>query len=334
MIIPESTLINLSRWIKNFENIGLPNDFIEKYYHSQKHRYYHTYNHVLEIIHYIFEDHDINGHDTMILLLTALYHDIVYDPKSNTNEENSANLFKEHFERRLVKEEMNEVIQIILETKTHKATNKLSKIFCRADLDILYRPLSEQIIYEDQIFKEFQFYDWIDYKNGRIKVLNELNNNIDDIDLYPLIEYVKSREPKIALYPGSFNPFSQGHLNILQKAERIFDKVIIGYGINSEKNQNQENILPEALKYKQVIEYDGLLTDLVKSLNYPVTIIRGLRNGSDLQYELNQYRFLQELSNNDIDVIFIFCDSEFEHISSSAIRQLSKYGKQDKYLVK
>ena len=64
-----------------------------------------------------------------------------------------------------------------------------------------------------------------------------------------------------------------------------------------------------------------------------VTLIRGLRNSTDLQYELTQYRFLQELKP-DIKVVSIFCDKEYEHISSSAIRNLSKYGKGDEYLLK
>ena len=139
---------------------------------------------------------------------------------------------------------------------------------------------------------------------------------------------------KIGIYAGSFNPFHQGHYNILLKAERIFDKVIIARGINPEK-KNELSTFPDAiLLYQTIMYYDGLLTDFLDSLPYKnVTLIRGLRNSTDLQAELTQYRYLQELKP-DIQVVSIFCDMEYEHISSSAIRILQKYGKGGQHLLK
>jgi pantetheine-phosphate adenylyltransferase len=134
------------------------------------------------------------------------------------------------------------------------------------------------------------------------------------------------------VYPGSFNPFHKGHYNILQKAERIFDKVIIARGVNPGKDKTTYE-LPEVLRYRQIETYEGLLTEFINDLGYDVTTIRGLRNGSDLQYELNQYRYLQELGGKNISVTAIFCDMEFEHISSTGIRQLEKYGKAGEYLM-
>jgi len=135
---------------------------------------------------------------------------------------------------------------------------------------------------------------------------------------------------KIGIYAGSFNPFHKGHYNILLKAEEIFDKVIIARGVNPEKSASTYK-LPELLKKREIIEYDGLLTeciiDIKKKYNYTLkpTLIRGLRNSNDLQYEMTQYRYLQDLMP-DIQLISIFCDKEYEHISSSGIRLLSKYG--------
>jgi pantetheine-phosphate adenylyltransferase len=138
---------------------------------------------------------------------------------------------------------------------------------------------------------------------------------------------------KVGVYAGSFNPFHLGHYNILTKAEKIFDKVIIGFGKNSEKSDNF-GLLSQSLDSRDVRFYDGLLTDFIDSLEYEnITLIRGLRNSTDLQYELTQYRFLQELKP-DIQVISIFCDKEYEHISSSAIRMLMKYGKGLEYILK
>lgn len=140
----------------------------------------------------------------------------------------------------------------------------------------------------------------------------------------------------VGVYAGSFNPFHLGHYNILLKAEAIFDKVIIGVGKNPEKSNNGSfySFIPEQISGRDIRFYDGLLTDFIDSLNYKnITLIRGLRNSTDLQYELTQYRFLQELKPN-IQVVSIFCDKEYEHISSTAIRNLKKYGKGDEYLLK
>ena len=136
----------------------------------------------------------------------------------------------------------------------------------------------------------------------------------------------------IALYAGSFNPFHLGHYNILLKGEKIFDEVILGFGLNKDKEGNQYGIPPSTIRDRKIVFYSDLLTDLINRLGN-VTLIRGLRNSTDLQYELTQYRFLQELKP-DIKVVSIFCDKEFEHISSSAIRNLKKYGKGDEYLLK
>lgn len=141
-------------------------------------------------------------------------------------------------------------------------------------------------------------------------------------------------DKKIGLYAGSFNPFHLGHYNILLKAEKIFDEVVLGFGLNKEKGStNPYGQPPEKIMDRQIFFYDGLLTDLINDrLGGDVTLIRGLRNSTDLQYELTQYRFLQELKPN-IKVVSIFCDKEFEHISSSAIRNLKTYGKGDEYLL-
>lgn len=133
---------------------------------------------------------------------------------------------------------------------------------------------------------------------------------------------------KVGVYAGSFNPFHKGHYNILEKAERVFDRVIIARGINPEKN-NEIVPMPSILMDRAVMHYNGLLTDFIKSLPYEnVTLIRGLRNSVDLQYELNQYRYFQDLMP-EIQVVSIFCDKEYEHISSSGIRALSTFGQEN-----
>jgi len=296
-------------------------------YYREPHRFYHTLAHLDDICTQL---HQRGYGDNDILLLATVFHDIIYDPRSATNEEDSAAYFKSIFKGDEAVRDA--VVQIILDTKTHQPDSELSRIFCEVDLNILRQPFDKLLVYEQQIFKEFQFVDFAVYREKRIEVLESLKKEVSNPALDNLIAYVSNHKPKIAVYPGSFNPFHKGHYNILQKAEQIFDKVIIARGVNPGKDKSTYD-LPEALEFRQTTTYEGLLTDFIDSLNYEVTVIRGLRNGSDLQYELNQYRYLQELSDKKIQVIAVFCDMEFEHISSTGIRQLINYGKAGDYVL-
>ncbi|WP_345947903.1 adenylyltransferase/cytidyltransferase family protein [Mucilaginibacter sp. PAMB04274] len=312
--------------IKNkLAQLGVPHEAFKRY--EEPHRFYHTLNHLEDIFQQLTNRGLI---DNKALLLAAVYHDIIYDPKSLTNEEDSERFFIENYSG----DEMlkQEVSNIILDTKTHQPSTALSAIFCEIDLNILYQPLHKLIAYEHQIFKEFQFVDYSIYKVKRLEVLKKLKEQVANPDLDALITYVECRQPTIAVYPGSFNPFHKGHYNILQKAEGIFDKVIIARGINADKGP-ATHTLPAALTYRQIESYSGLLTDFINSLGYPATIIRGLRNSTDLQYELNQYRYLQDLSTKPLHIISVFCDREFEHISSTGIRNLEQYGQAGQYLL-
>ncbi|MBS7563076.1 adenylyltransferase/cytidyltransferase family protein [Mucilaginibacter sp. Bleaf8] len=317
--------MNLSAIRVRLTALGIPNEVYDRY--NEPHRFYHSNDHLNDLFQQV-ADRQLADHDA--LLLAAVYHDVIYDPKSSTNEEDSASYFNDNYAA-----DTNlkaEVSQIILDTKTHQPSSELSAVFCELDLNILRQPFDKLIAYEHQIFKEFQFVDYKTYQAKRVEVLQQLRNTVDNPALDILIAYVQHRQPNIAVYPGSFNPFHKGHYNILQKAERIFDKVIIARGVNLAKEQSNHN-LPAALQYHQVESYSTLLTDFVEQLGYPVTIIRGLRNGTDLQYELNQYRYLQDLSNSAINIVSIFCDREYEHISSTGIRQLAAYGHAEQYLL-
>jgi pantetheine-phosphate adenylyltransferase len=174
-------------------------------------------------------------------------------------------------------------------------------------------------------FKQHQALKLNDYKEQRLAFLRTQSNSTLSID------YLSYFKPKIAVFAGSFNPFHKGHNNVLQKAEKIFDKVIIAFGTNPDKSQRTWEI-PSSIKNRQIENYSGLLTDFIQSLNYEVVVIRGLRNSTDFQYEQNQYRYIQELMPG-INIVNIFCDKEFEHISSSGIRTLEKFNKHQNYLL-
>jgi len=134
----------------------------------------------------------------------------------------------------------------------------------------------------------------------------------------------------IGIYAGSFNPFHKGHYDILLKAEKIFDKVIIVRGVNPDKAASSW-VLPKTLMNREVIILTELelITDVVKKLQgdgeNKVTLIRGLRNTHDLQAEINYYYILQDLMP-DIQMVSIFTDRLLPHISSSLVRSFVKYG--------
>lgn len=284
----------------------------ETFRYDERHRYYHNMDHIISMVKSAI-DLNILTND---LFLAILFHDIIYDPKSTNNEELSAELFSKYFDNIDVK-------NAIIETKTHKYTSKLSKQLCDLDLEVLNSDFKTFIEFEHKIFKEYQFVDYSIYKTERIKILKQLGVKQEYID------YVENRNVNIGLYCGSFNPFHIGHLNILEKAENIFDKVIIARGINPDKN-NQLIDLPKQLQYHQLEVYNGLLSDFIDNLQYDVTLIRGLRNAVDLEYEKTQLAYLKDFKPN-IKAISIFCDKEFEHISSSAIRQLNIFNRDKLY---
>ena len=151
---------------------------------------------------------------------------------------------------------------------------------------------------------------------------------------------------KIGIYAGSFNPFTIGHLNILQKAERIIGKgnIIVAIGSNPAKTSTTDfsdraKILTEKLG-TPVISYSCFLHELIlqkEEEGYEVVLVRGLRNGEDLAYEENQLKFIYEFLPKDyyLNTIFLMSDEQYKHISSSAVRQLEAFrpGSGEQYVV-
>ena len=151
-------------------------------------------------------------------------------------------------------------------------------------------------------------------------------------------------KPKMGIYAGSFSPFTIGHLDIVKQAMPIFDKVLVAQGINPEKLSNGimlkyplpvrflTSLGPEV--YSTV--YDTLLTDLIKTWESEceVTLVRGLRNGADLEYEQNIVAFLKGMYPQ-IQVVAFYCDPKFRHISSSALRGIQKFSEDEykKYVI-
>jgi pantetheine-phosphate adenylyltransferase len=143
---------------------------------------------------------------------------------------------------------------------------------------------------------------------------------------------------RIGIYAGTFSPWHVGHADILHQALDLFDEVIIALGRNPSKDNNEKEPFPtghKILKNAKVVEFSGLLSDFLNEIDFNnegsnVFLIRGLRNGEDLQYEQNQLQFIKEMYPS-LKTVFFICDKKFEHISSSALRNLKKVSETEYY---
>ena len=137
---------------------------------------------------------------------------------------------------------------------------------------------------------------------------------------------------KIAVFPGSFSPFTLGHKSVVDKAIPLFDKIIVAIGINSNKNEffsieERKKWISEIYKNNSNIEvcfFEGLTIDLCKKLN-ATHIIRGLRNSHDFEYEKNIALSNKKL-NSKIETLFFITPAEISHVSSTIVREIIKNG--------
>lgn len=298
---------------------------------QEPHRTWHGLGHLEALLDRIAEL-DVEEPTRHHLQLTALYHDIIYDPRSQTNEEGSADLFRADFSTHTDQAMVNAVAEAILSTKTGAAVNELGALFNPLDRAILHeQSLARLVAYEHQILREYQFASWPVYRDKRLEFLRRVSTQPEVSRAYQgLTEYVEGYRPKIALYAGSFDPFHTGHLNIVEKAERLFDKVIIAVGINPDKDSiGQEERLARVratLPFHEVISFSGLLTHLTHEIEEyaDATLVRGLRDGYDLEYELNQAQFMKDLEPL-VQIVYLSCDREFQHVSSRSVRALRRF---------
>lgn len=138
----------------------------------------------------------------------------------------------------------------------------------------------------------------------------------------------------IGFYAGSFSPFTNGHLQVVEKASKIFDRVIIGIGNNAQKEPRYDNELMKKAIEKllirlqladkvSVVVYDNLSVDVAKE-NGANLLIRGIRNGMDYEYEENMASINEEISG--LDTIYIRA-GKLGNISSSLVVELMKNNK-------
>lgn len=143
---------------------------------------------------------------------------------------------------------------------------------------------------------------------------------------------------KRAVFPGSFDPITLGHVDIIERALPIFDEIVLAIGINSEKKymfslEERVRFLKETFKEEpkiKVTTYEGLTVDFCKEQD-AAFILRGLRNAVDLDYEKTIGQTNYKMAG--IETVFLISSSGKSHISSSVVRDVRKNGGNFSFMV-
>lgn len=136
----------------------------------------------------------------------------------------------------------------------------------------------------------------------------------------------------LALYPGSFDPITYGHLDILERATELFDKVIITIAVNNRKDtvftgDERESLIQKCLEGKawadrvEIQQFTGLLVDFAKEKNAQ-TLVRGVRQVSDFEYEFRMALTNRRLAP-DVDTVFLMPNEQLTFISASLVKEIA-----------
>jgi pantetheine-phosphate adenylyltransferase len=147
---------------------------------------------------------------------------------------------------------------------------------------------------------------------------------------------MKPLDSRIAVYSGSFDPISLGHLSVIERSSRLVDRLIVGVGINVEKAplfspQERVRLVSMAtahLKNVEVRSFAGLTVDFVRECGSRV-MIRGVRPLTDIAAEFTMMMANRQL-DPEIETVFLMADEEFAHVSSSLIKQITPLSSDEK----
>ncbi len=137
---------------------------------------------------------------------------------------------------------------------------------------------------------------------------------------------------RIAVYPGTFDPITNGHIDIIKRAAPLFERVIVTLALNSDKKplfSVEERI--EAIHHSiedisnvEIAQFSGLVVDFADKVGAAV-IIRGLRAVSDFEYEF-QIALMNRKQRPEIDTVFLMPDARYTYLSSSIVKEVAKHG--------
>lgn len=144
---------------------------------------------------------------------------------------------------------------------------------------------------------------------------------------------------KTAIYPGSFDPITNGHLDVIQRARHIFDTIVVAVAHNPAKeplfsSEERVELIKDNIKDDtniQVIAFEGLVVDLAKKLK-AVALIRGLRAISDFEHEFQMAQMNRHLDDS-IETIFLMPNENYFFTSSSLVKQIFQFTDREKHLI-
>ena len=348
---------------------------IEAY--SQPWRHFHTIKHVENLLLHIrsyVEDpaaHDPDETDvqntkrTRAYLLAAVFHDVVYEPWCRTegkNELESVAFMYDHLDDLEDEEVLQMAAHLIRATGdlNYCAGDRFTHTFLGWDRAWILqaRTVTDLIRNGHRIWQEYSFYSYQDFVVGHMNVVRSVVNNrsvfnetyVQNETVAGYETYLQSRRPRLALYPGSFNPYHVGHSYVAAQARAMFDKVVIATGVNPSKftlreidgsslariERGASSWSPQKplidRKHSHVyerVDFSGMLSDLVRDftdMGYDVVVVKGVRNAADLESEMVQAEFTRT-DNSAVKYAYIPCPASLAHVSSSAIRILKRFGK-------
>ena len=138
---------------------------------------------------------------------------------------------------------------------------------------------------------------------------------------------------KVAIYPGSFDPMTLGHLNIIRRASRIFDKVVVCIMVNGSKDRamftpeqrvDRARRVTAHLPNVEIDYYNGLLAEYARRFDHPV-IVKGLRASMDFENEFTMASINKKL-NPDMETLFLTASDKYTFVSSSNVKEIARHG--------
>ncbi len=268
---------------------------------GEPHRYWHTPNHLnemLEGIKDLYKDKKVSEREYNILMIAAIFHDIVYDTKRNDNEEKSVEYMMSTFNKELidtkisisdwrVDEDIIKITDVIMATKSHDSTEGLCKKFNKLDTWILDAPFIEMLDWENKIYKEFRWVGWKTYKKKRIEfLLSQIKGHTHNVlNIKNLIDYLNKKVQKtgVCYYELDKLPSIEEFNDKNNRVEKLFDDVIILIVYNRD-NYDKEKIKEYAMCSSNDELYalwDTSVVGFVEKRNGDVTVVKELKYMND-----------------------------------------------------
>lgn len=307
------------------KSIHIANDFgfiitIEEVidHYSETHRYWHVLQHLydlLEGIDELYSDKKIDEREYNILLIAAIFHDIIYDTKKSDNEEKSIDFMMSRYDENKIDEtqfpstwrnsdDLKKIQEVIINTKTHDSKDGLCKKFNKLDTWILDAQFINMLDWENKIYNEYKWVGWKTYKKKRIefllKSIKDHTHNV--INIKNLIDYIRNKSPKIGIFYYETDKLSlvEEYKQNIEKLNNLFDIIIIlmvlndicpkdkikEYGINSDNNEF-------------IILKEEYVSDFLTRQKGNINVVK------ELKYIKEYNKNIQRFINNKFKIIYI-----------------------------